>query len=325
MDDYEIIDVHIHMVRTTEEASGHWPAQGRRARDWWAIPERVIPYMDQSGISKMCSMILVPRPQRAPLSEKPKLLELPEKQRLEGEKRISQQVAPLMREYNDWGCELGRRLPRVLPFISLSSELGDARAIVEELVLRVSQGAKGVKLHPGMFYLFPDDEVLWPMYEKCQELGLPVLSDSAPMAQQRALTVFPHGFKMPPANIEYGEPENFARVLEAFPRLTLILAHLGSGWWDERVELAQKYPNLYFDTSHGFSAPDRIPVSPHRGLAEADAVRIMRKIGVDRIMFGSDAPAIPFQPQLEQILRLPLSDEEKRMILSDNAKRILHI
>ncbi|HUU65167.1 MAG TPA: amidohydrolase family protein, partial [Dehalococcoidales bacterium] len=121
------------------------------------------------------------------------------------------------------------------------------------------------------------------------------------------------------------EPKNFARVLEAFPRLTVILAHLGSAWWDERVELAQKYPNVYFDTSQGFSATDRIPHSPHRGLAEEDVVRVFRKIGVERIMFGTDFPAISPQPQLEQLLRIPLTDEEKRMILSENAKRILHI
>ena len=63
----------------------------------------------------------------------------------------------------------------------------------------------------------------------------------------------------------------------------------------------------------------------HRSLAEEDAVRIFRKIGVERIMFGSDFPGIAPQPQLEQILRLPLTDEEKRMILAENARRILKI
>jgi predicted TIM-barrel fold metal-dependent hydrolase len=42
-------------------------------------------------------------------------------------------------------------------------------------------------------------------------------------------------------------------------------------------------------------------------------------------MFGSDAPALDRLPQLEQLLRLPLSNKEKRMILSENAKRILQI
>jgi predicted TIM-barrel fold metal-dependent hydrolase len=107
--------------------------------------------------------------------------------------------------------------------------------------------------------------------------------------------------------------------------LKVILAHLGSAWWDERVELAQKYSNVYFDTSQGFAAPDQLPVVARRGLAEEDVPRIFRKIGVERIMFGTDLPGIQLQPQLEQILRAPFTDEEKRMILADNARRILKL
>jgi len=325
MNDFEIIDAHAHLARTVAEESDYWLVPGRRERDRWATPERAITYMERNGISKMSFMILIPRQYRAPLVEKAKLSELPEEQRRKEKKKVSQQVAPLIREMNEWGCGVGQRFPRLIPFISVSDDLGGAEAMVAEVVLRASQGTKGVKLHPGMYSFFPDDEELWPMYEKCQELGLPILADSGPWPHSNVLATYPLFFQMPQPNIDYAEPKNFARVLEAFPRLTLILAHLGSAWWDERVELAQQYPNAYFDTSQGFSAPDRIPVSPHRGLAEEDVVRVFRKIGVERIMFGTDFPAIAPQPQLEQLLRLPLSDEEKRMILSENAKRILHI
>ena len=327
MDDFEIIDAHTHLARTVEEESNYWLFPGRREGDRWGTPERVITYMDRNGISKMAFMTLIARQFRGPLIEKAKLSGLPEEQRRKEEKRLGQQVAPIMRQFNEWGCEVGRRIPRLFPFSCVSKELGDAKAMVEEVVLRASQGARGIKLHPGMFSFFPDDEAMWPMYEKCQELGLPVLADSGPWPVQHVLTEFPSpvGVKMAQEPIDYAEPKNWEPVAEAFPRLTIILAHLGSAWWDERVELAQKYPNVYFDTSQGFSAPDRVPCSPHRGLAEEDAVRVFRKIGVERIMFGTDFPAIAPQPQLEQILRLPLTDEEKRMVFSENAKRILGI
>jgi len=191
------------------------------------------------------------------------------------------------------------------------------------LMLRVDQGAKGVKLHPGLFHFYPDDQKLWPVYSKCEELGLPVLADSAPSPGFHILSGW--RVRTPVTGVQYGEPQNFAKVLDNFPNLTLILAHLGSAWWDERVELAKSYTNVFFDTSQGFLAPDRLPCSPHRGLAEEDAIRIIRKIGVERIMFGSDGPALDRQPQIEQILRLPLCNQERNMILSENAKRILHI
>lgn len=323
MDDYEIIDVHIHMARTQEEERNWWIMPGRRDRDRWATPEGVIPYMDHNGISKMVVLVIPPRQMRPSLVEKARIARMPLKRRLEAEKKMSEHFSPIIVELNEWVCKMSRSFPRLVPFILMAKELGDPEAIVDELVLRFKQGAKGVKLHPGMFCLFPNDRVLWPMYKKCQEMGIPILSDSGPWSVPRVLA----GYPLPShqKRIDYGEPNNFAAILEEFPRLALVLAHLGSAQWDERLELAQTYPNIYFDISQGFSSPDRIPRHPHRGLAEEDAVRIMRKIGIERIMFGTDGPSGPFRPQLEQFLRLPLNDEERRMILSENAKRILRI
>lgn len=323
MDDFEIIDAHIHMARTPEEERGWWAMPGRRDRDRWGTPEGSIPHMDRNGISKMVVLVIPPSSKRPSLEEKATIAKMPPENRLEAEKRMSDEFAPIISELNEWVCRTSRSFPRLVPFVLMAKELGGSEAMVEELLLRVKQGAKGVKLHPGMFCLFPNDRELWPVYAECQRLGLPVLSDSGPWRTPRILA----GYPIPSHQrvIDYGEPENFREVLEEFPGLTLILAHLGSAQWDERVELAQKYPNLCFDISQGFSSPDRIPRHPHRGLAEEDAVRIMRKIGIVRIMFGTDGPSGPFHAQLEQFLRLPLKDEERRMILSENAKRILHI
>ena len=52
------------------------------------------------------------------------------------------------------------------------------------------------------------------------------------------------------------------------------------------------------------------------------ALRVMRDVGIERMIFGSDGPHVMLQPYLEQVLRLPLTEEERRLILSENAKRI---
>ena len=103
------------------------------------------------------------------------------------------------------------------------------------------------------------------------------------------------------------------------------MAHLGSAFWDERVELARQFPNVYFDTAQGFSTPASVALHQGRGLSASDAVRIIRKIGVERIMFGSDGSHWEVLPQLEEILALDLTEQEKQMILAENAKRILKI
>lgn len=327
MEEFEIIDIHIHLAPTKEKERIYYPFSGRRDQDRWSTPERMIEYMDRNNVLKSAFMILVPRLHRGYLSEKAKIWELPEEERQEWKENIRQQLGPIIREINEWGCSIGRKFPRLLPFIFISDDLAGSEAIVEEVALRASQGAKGIKMHPGMFHHYPDDEIFWPMYEKCQELGMPILSDSGPWPTSNIVLMYPSYLGYEPCENErnYGEPKNWVKVLEAFPNLTLIMAHLGSAWWDERVELAQKYPNVYFDTSQGFSAPDQLPFIPRRSLAEEDALRILRKIGVDRIMFGTDMPALALQPQIDQMLRLRLTDEEKRMILSGNAKRILKI
>ena len=58
-------------------------------------------------------------------------------------------------------------------------------------------------------------------------------------------------------------------------------------------------------------------------LALAHVFGHLRKIGVERIMFGTDFPALELQMQLEQLMRLPFNNEEKKMIFAENAKRIL--
>ena len=56
-----------------------------------------------------------------------------------------------------------------------------------------------------------------------------------------------------------------------------------------------------------------------------DAVRLIRSLGADRFLFGSDGPRFLLQPQLEQILALDLTDDERQMILAGNAKRVYRI
>jgi uncharacterized protein len=150
------------------------------------------------------------------------------------------------------------------------------------------------------------------MYRASEELGLAITSDTGTLGLQDSGKC-------------YGEPIRFAEVLRSFPRLKVVMAHFPSAFWDERVELAQQFPNLYFDLSGSFDAPHMEVRDEHRALHIADAERVLRKVGIERFMFGSDGPRFRFQPALEQILALGLSSDEKRAILADNARRIYGI
>lgn len=321
MNHYEVIDAHIHLNRNIAQEKDNFRIPGRRDQDRWGHPESINAYMDHEGISKVVSLNLLPTVpmRRALLARIPANLS---GKGLEAAKAdIEKELATRLKRQNEWLCQVSKENPRIVAGIGIQKLL-TPQEMIEEVELRVAQGAKAVKLLPGMYSHYPNDHAFWPMYEKCQELGIPVTSDTGTSGE------------LSPEGVCYGEPINFIEVLESFPRLTLVMAHLASAFWDERVEMARRYPNLYFDMSGGFNRPHGgeeegreagIARDGHRACAEEDAVRIIRKVGAVRIMWGTDGPRVMARLWIEQVLRLDLTDEEKRMILAGNAKRIYKI
>ena len=70
-----------------------------------------------------------------------------------------------------------------------------------------------------------------PVYQACIEMGLTVLSHTGP-AQGRE---------------PFAEVPAFAPMLRQFPGLSVVLAHLGGGKWQDTLAIAQAFPNVAFD------------------------------------------------------------------------------
>lgn len=311
-DDYEIIDCHYHLSRDiSQEKAFHRAFSGKphiRERDMVGTPERMVPYMARVGISKVVMVCNYPTREIIAANVKRISPSLSKKERDEAKEQILKSIPERTRRYNQWACSVHRQYPQLIPFISIQPILG-RDGMVEELEASVREGAKGVKMHPNMNGFSPKARILWPFYERCQELGIPILPDSGASSNR-------------PIGLEYGRPINFAPMLRAFPRLTVIMAHLGSAYWDERVEMAKQFPNLCFDISGG---GDFYSSRGGRGASAADAPRIMRKIGVERIVFGSDGPGRDIIDCADGVLGFDLTDKEKRMIMAENAKRLIKI
>jgi len=113
-------------------------------------------------------------------------------------------------------------------------------------------------------------------------------------------------------------PMDFVPFADDFPRVNLILAHLGhSGATGTSVDLqvraiqASKRGNVLADTSSLWS------ILP--GLIEW----AVGEVGADHILYGSDTPLYFAPSQRARIDRADLTDVEKAIILRDNAKRLL--
>jgi predicted TIM-barrel fold metal-dependent hydrolase len=62
---------------------------------------------------------------------------------------------------------------------------------------------------------------------------------------------------------------------------------------------------------------------PSHMLSDEEAVATIRRVGPDRVLFGSDWPWFHPIKDAQRIDSLPLSAEEKRLVFFENAQRVL--
>ena len=122
-----------------------------------------------------------------------------------------------------------------------------------------------------------------------------------------------------PGNRQFAEPAAFAPVLRAHPHLKLLLAHLGGGRWQQSADLASAFPNVYFDLCE-MIAWTGAPNAPDLG----ELVAMIKQIGPDRVLFGTDYPWYDVERTANLVLDLPgLSPEEQSAILGHNAIELI--
>jgi predicted TIM-barrel fold metal-dependent hydrolase len=96
---------------------------------------------------------------------------------------------------------------------------------------------------------------------------------------------------------------------------------MGGATWGQALEIARTYPNAFFDCCEIIEWTDSV-----RGPSEQQLGRLIRDIGAERVMMGSDFPWYDLDRTVDRIMELPvLSTAEKEGILGANAARILNL
>jgi predicted TIM-barrel fold metal-dependent hydrolase len=196
---------------------------------------------------------------------------------------------------NIWAAEQNR-----WPILSLGAMHPDYPDIPTELRRVKDRGLPGIKLHPEYQGFAPDEPRLDIIWRTCRELGLIILLHAGNDWQ------FP-----PPCR---ANPAAIARVVRAWPGLTLIAAHFGGfEQWEAVAHELVGLP-LYLDTSFavGFLPDDQF-------------VRLVRQHSSARVLFGSDAPWQDPPATLAAFRRLPFTPPEQHAILWANAARLFHL
>jgi predicted TIM-barrel fold metal-dependent hydrolase len=158
-----------------------------------------------------------------------------------------------------------------------------------------------------------NDPALFPYYEVCQRLGLPVFFHTGLDGPEPQVLV------SPVFRVDLGDPLLLQDVAIKFPRLRIVIMHMGWPFFDHALYMLYAYPNVYVDTAVvnwilGRQLFDRM-------LKEA-----VDTVGSDRILFGSDQMVWPqmIGPAVASIRDAPyLSDTDRRNILWGNAARLL--
>jgi predicted TIM-barrel fold metal-dependent hydrolase len=113
----------------------------------------------------------------------------------------------------------------------------------------------------------------------------------------------------------FSEADKLIRVLRDFPRLKVIAAHLGGYCaWDKAAELvAAGNDRIMFDTSSALWA-----------MTTERANELVRIIGPERLMFGTDYPVLYAENEIKLFMKLDLTESEREGILYNNAKNFIN-
>jgi predicted TIM-barrel fold metal-dependent hydrolase len=191
---------------------------------------------------------------------------------------------------------------RLVPFAGVDPNSG--KAAVTELKRAVRKlGMRGLKVHSSANSVYINDRKrMYPIYEFCQEAGIPILFHTGTTG-------------LGDCEIKFSKTELLDEVCQSFPDLKVIMAHFGWPWPEVAMAIALRNPNVFIDVS-GWK-PKYIPPT---------VLPYLNGILQDRFLFGTDYPMLrqkewldDFKANLEPRLKAGVGEK----LLSRNAKRLL--
>ncbi len=156
-----------------------------------------------------------------------------------------------------------------------------------------------IHLQVGEFHL--DDPLLDAVWGTLSDAGTPVVV---------------HAGSGPVGN-DFTGPGSMQRLLARFPRLSLIVAHMGAPECAEFLALAERYEHVRLDTTMMFT-------EFFGSTYPAELVPRLRDLQ-PKILLGSDFPTIPYSyvEQLDGLARLDLGDDWLRAVCWENGRDLL--
>ena len=184
------------------------------------------------------------------------------------------------------------------------AHIGESLAEIKELARH--KGVRGISIEPGSAQtpMHSDDPALDPIYDLCEELGLPVSISLSGLLSALA-----------GHDISWASPIGVQRLAMRRPGLTIILSHASWPWAEQAVCIALICPNLYISPDI-YIATRSMP--GYR--AYVDAANLYLE---DRTLFGTAYPSRSLEDGVQDFLTMGWRPEIIEKILWTNAARLL--
>ena len=208
---------------------------------------------------------------------------------------------------NNHTLALAEAHEQVLPTFTFFPEDGVERYVAAA----IRRGGRIAKVHLQVGRFHPDDPALdrvWPQLVEAQVAV--VIHASAVYGVQ--------------GGADYCGPAGITRLLDRFPGLTLLVAHLGAPDPDAAfVTLAETYPGLYLDTAMVLTDPPYLESLDSEPPDRNARLAALARDG--KLLFGSDFPTIPhpYAAQVRGLAQLRLDAAGLSSLLHDSAQSLL--
>ena len=184
--------------------------------------------------------------------------------------------------------------PEFIGFITLHQDLTEEE-VFKEVEWALANNMHGIKLHPDFQKFNIDDEAVEKFY-RAADGKLPIL------------------FHVGDDMYDYSKPRRLVKIAKKYPGVTFIAAHFGGyRCWDDSP-LYVGLDNVYFDTCSS------LPF-----ISAEKAKELIELLGAERFFFATDFPMWDAKTELERFNKIPLTDEERKKIFSENIKKLLKL
>ncbi|GLZ29238.1 amidohydrolase [Lentzea sp. NBRC 105346] len=203
----------------------------------------------------------------------------------------------LATELNEWALEFARKTPGCLRSATFYPEEGVADYVTEAL----DSGAQVFKVHLQVGRYGTDNPLLDPVWGLLSEAGVPIVM---------------HAGHVPIGN-EHTGPDPFAALLARFPRLPVIVAHMGMPDYEPFLRMAEEYERVALDTTMAFTTFfEGIIPFPRELMPRLHALGLAGKV-----LLGSDFPNFPwaYADQVAGLARLDLDEDWLRAVCWHNS------